>query len=426
MSHTTENNILLQLTGKQTVADVPVDELLTLTQQYPAFGAAQFLLAKKTQKEALEGRDKYAQTAALHFANPYWFHFKLYEEELMDDALPALQPVAKEVSVEDVEEIIIQGLEETLGRLDVTDIKEHVTVTKEEHLAEQPAVETINDEKAGETVAGLNQRGDAAKNIAPREDLSEQPPAEEIVNTEPGGNAAEINETAAESNFVTGPADNQSADAVSDATNPQAADNIEVATDEHPVEVEAPPSPVLAEAQAEAGIADEEEEGFFEDADSENEALMPALADSKISSLLQVQMEEFKKPVAEDTPVPIESEPYHTIDYFASQGIKLSAELQKQDHLAVKVKKFTDWLKQMKRINPTPADLGIDEATEHKVQDSAAGSNEEKEVVTETMAEVLAMQGMKEKAIQVYIKLSFLDPSKTAYFAAKIEQLKGM
>jgi len=80
----------------------------------------------------------------------------------------------------------------------------------------------------------------------------------------------------------------------------------------------------------------------------------------------------------------------------------------------------------MKRINPAPADLGIDEAAEHRVQDIAAGSNEPKEVVTEAMAEVLAMQGMTEKAIQVYIKLSFLDPSKTAYFASKIEKLKGL
>jgi hypothetical protein len=36
---------------------------------------------------------------------------------------------------------------------------------------------------------------------------------------------------------------------------------------------------------------------------------------------------------------------------------------------------------------------------------------------------VLAKQGMREKARAVYEKLSLLNPDKSAYFAAKIEQL---
>ncbi len=424
MSHTTENNILLQLTGKQTVADVPVDELIALTQQYPAFGAAQFLLAKKTQKDAHAGKDKYAQTAALHFANPYWFHFKLNEEDLMEDAVTTSQPAAKEEPAEDIEEIIIQGLEETLGQADATDTKDDVTVTEEEHLAEQPAAEASVEEEAGETPTGTTAPGVIAENATTEDEVREQSAPEGTIVETAGENVTEINEAVIEDDIAGGQADSQSGDDAIVTSLPEAEKDIDVATDEHPGETGVASVQVSTEVPG-AGPGDDEESSF-EDADSENEALMPGLADSKISSVLQEQMEAFKKPVAADAPVPIESEPYHTIDYFASQGIKLSAELQKQDHLAVKVKKFTDWLKQMKRINPTPADLGIDEATEHKVQDSAASSNEAKEVVTETMAEVLAMQGMKEKAIQVYIKLSFLDPSKTAYFASKIEQLKGM
>ena len=53
----------------------------------------------------------------------------------------------------------------------------------------------------------------------------------------------------------------------------------------------------------------------------------------------------------------------------------------------------------------------------------AAHSNETREIVTETMAEVLAMQGMAGKAAEVYRKLSLLNPDKSAYFAARIEQL---
>ena len=40
------------------------------------------------------------------------------------------------------------------------------------------------------------------------------------------------------------------------------------------------------------------------------------------------------------------------------------------------------------------------------------------------MAAVLAKQGKLAKAIELYQKLSLMNPSKSAYFAAKIEQLK--
>jgi hypothetical protein len=55
---------------------------------------------------------------------------------------------------------------------------------------------------------------------------------------------------------------------------------------------------------------------------------------------------------------------------------------------------------------------------------NAASSIEEKEVVTEAMAEVWVKQGHNEKAAEIYRKLSLQNPSKSSYFAAKIDQLK--
>jgi hypothetical protein len=54
----------------------------------------------------------------------------------------------------------------------------------------------------------------------------------------------------------------------------------------------------------------------------------------------------------------------------------------------------------------------------------AATSLADREVVTEAMAEVWEKQGEHAKAREIYRKLSLLDPSKSAYFAAKIEGLK--
>ena len=46
-------------------------------------------------------------------------------------------------------------------------------------------------------------------------------------------------------------------------------------------------------------------------------------------------------------------------------------------------------------------------------------------IITETLAELLANQGQIEKAIKMYEKLSLIFPNKSAFFAAKIEQLKS-
>ena len=41
------------------------------------------------------------------------------------------------------------------------------------------------------------------------------------------------------------------------------------------------------------------------------------------------------------------------------------------------------------------------------------------------MAEIYAMQGLTHKAIDIYEKLSLLNPDKSAIFAAKLSELKG-
>ncbi|MBA2562807.1 MAG: hypothetical protein H0V14_07815 [Chitinophagaceae bacterium] len=65
-----------------------------------------------------------------------------------------------------------------------------------------------------------------------------------------------------------------------------------------------------------------------------------------------------------------------------------------------------------------------DEYTDTKIQNIAETSNTNTEVVTEAMAEVLIKQNKLEKAIEMYVKLSLNNPSKSAYFAAKIQSLK--
>jgi hypothetical protein len=115
-------------------------------------------------------------------------------------------------------------------------------------------------------------------------------------------------------------------------------------------------------------------------------------------------------------------EPLHASDYFASQGIKLSEEALGADKLGKQLKSFTAWLKTMKKVHPDklPAD---NIATETAVQTQAEKSNFEEEIVTEPMAEAYILQNKQAKAIDIYNKLSLLNPAKSAYFATKIESL---
>jgi hypothetical protein len=167
---------------------------------------------------------------------------------------------------------------------------------------------------------------------------------------------------------------------------------------------------------------DDAEIGVFRNNNVERseEALKEEQADEKIATET-VQTTDTSIPEEEKLEIPID--PYHTVDYFASQGIKLSKDEQK-DELSRKVQSFTAWLRTMKRLQPAP------ETTTYKnIEEIFGNQHEEKsedknEVFTEAMAEVYLKQGMREKAIDIYHKLSLQNPANHHIFAARIQQIK--
>jgi hypothetical protein len=142
-------------------------------------------------------------------------------------------------------------------------------------------------------------------------------------------------------------------------------------------------------------------------------------------------------PTAEPAPFPFSLtplahdftfEPLHTVDYFASQGIKLDLDENPTDTFGKHLKSFTEWLKTMKRIHPMEGrHADLDAATEAEIQQLASSANQQRDaIVTESMAHVWVLQGKIHKAVEVYNKLSLQHPEKRAYFAAKIEQLNKL
>lgn len=157
----------------------------------------------------------------------------------------------------------------------------------------------------------------------------------------------------------------------------------------------------------------------------------PVIAASDQSTPTQPETQTTETPEPEKAVTPEEApaitfEPYHTVDYFASQGIKLSQQEATSDTLGKQLKSFTEWLKTMKRLPETVVLQPADSAVEKKVEHLAAHSLDTSDVVTESMAEVWLKQGATEKAVDVYNKLSLRNPSKSAYFAAKISAIKQL
>ena len=116
-------------------------------------------------------------------------------------------------------------------------------------------------------------------------------------------------------------------------------------------------------------------------------------------------------------------EPLHASDYFASQGIKLSEDALANDKLGKQLKSFTAWLKTMKKVHADKLP-NVTPISETAVQTQAEKSNIEEEIVTEAMAEAYILQNKNTKALEIYSKLSLINPAKSAYFAAKIDSLK--
>lgn len=164
-------------------------------------------------------------------------------------------------------------------------------------------------------------------------------------------------------------------------------------------------------------IADEAFMPAEENVDTPFEPEMPSV---KLRSILDNPADPGQN---SDSLIPIE--PLHTVDYFASQGIKISADIEGQDRLSIRLRSFTDWLKTMKKIHPEKLE-SMDQGAQSAIQHIAEHSNEAKEVVTEAMAEVFAKQGLHHKAVEVYRKLSLLNPGKRVYFAAKISKLNDL
>jgi len=409
-----QQNTLHQLTGHSSIEDTGVDELFQLTDSHPFFSVPHFFLTKKLKEEKHPAFINQLQKTTLFFNNPYWLHYQLspttqqikvlHKEEVAD---MVTEPLLKNVIEEEIANSTESFKEENIDPVSNQEIEVEATIVEEPIytepivVAELIQVEEIEEHKEEESI--VEAEITTINEVVETTEI-EQP----IAIVEP---TVELPSSASITSFAL-----------------EAAEEMEAITEQHQateniVEEPAAIEPIeIEQTIIEEPIVAIEEEFELE----ESELIETALPDEKIASILKEQLEEFKKPVTDDSILTIASERYHTVDYFASQGIKPEIDHTAQDTLSKQLRRFTDWLKHMKNVPPNNEDLGTDPELENAIQGIAQISNEAKEIVTETMAEVLVKQGKTDKAIQLYIKLSFLNPDKSAYFASKIQILKGI
>jgi hypothetical protein len=167
------------------------------------------------------------------------------------------------------------------------------------------------------------------------------------------------------------------------------------------------------------GRGGEEVEGVDFD---ENEGAFYEPAEAQTNEKIDLKVNETSTPPETNNDFEFPLTPYHTVDYFASLGIKINMESDK-DELSRKVKSFTAWLKTMKRLQPGAETVAVKDIqsilTTHKDEERQSDA-----VFTEAMAEVYLKQGLRGKAIEVYDKLSLQNPLNSHIFADKISKIK--
>jgi hypothetical protein len=450
-------HIIRHLFKADSLDEVPKERLEELVQEYPSFSIGHYLLSSKLRAEDAAGFSEETQKTNLYFPNPFWLQW-LLQNTVKENGAVKDWPVHPPVIVEKVQQepaVIAEPvvnpepfLEQEAGLADepapvimeemlragrlageqeavvedpapweegaVAGIREPEVLELEEKAAtEEGYINAEEREKAEEARAGEPGQGDFA------EEQAEKMEAQVEMQTSGTGEAM-AEEPAKElspaeqllKNILEARSLRQSLARINERMAAGARElEAPVAPPEVPVPDEAPVAEMpVAEAPAEQMSVAED-----------RPVAEPSAAEMPVAEAPTEQM-----PVA--AVAPPNEEPlftsYHTIDYFASQGIKLSLDENPDDKLGKQMKSFTDWLKIMKRLPQKDPGAVPDLAAEHQVQAIAAHSIEGKEVLTETMAEVLAKQGMREKATEVYRKLSLLNPDKSSYFAARIEQLK--
>jgi tetratricopeptide (TPR) repeat protein len=392
---------------KESLNDCSLEELQTLARQYSYFSPVQLLFTEKLRSENENLYKEQLQKLALYFSNPLWLDYLLngYKTGIMiepktgnknsiehqtavEEKKEELQTSSEEINIES-QSVTSRQAEELIHE---TENENSITEATVEERHEN--IETPNEEIfiKSETEIFEPIKGEINEQLREKSDVAEAMSNEE--------NQGTIEIPIEEINIESQPGIPEQVDKMIDETNIN---------------------------YTEANTVEANRENGEKQTEDSNTASIPEISPSPEEERSESQASMGGLPDLKEEPAETELkfEPYHTIDYFASQGIKYIPEEKPADRFGQQLKSFTEWLKILKRLPQTEIIKISNNSSEEKIQQLADHSISEGEVVTETMAEVWLKQGNKEKAIEIYNKLCLLNPDKSAYFASLAEQLKN-
>jgi len=383
-------------------------------QDYPASSLSQFLLLYHLKKNNDPRFDWQAKKTAIYLHNTYWIEFQLSKLQSGHLNNPGDNP-GETVSTEEYETPELPA-ESHSDIFEVKHSEQEWPLAVSEQIKENLPLQTESSETANEEILkeSEGQHSNQSENELIKPEITTQDLAA-AVNQQVIGDLPQQPEGAPGKReaFV----EKINDDAILNNESVEVP-FVEEAKEDF-VKDEDIPEPQLEQSN-EADLSQNEEDNFHNE-ESVFNVKIPA--DDENIFVEVKENDEVANIEEEEEEVVIPFEPLHTVDYFASQGIRLSEEALNNDQLGKQVKSFTAWLKSMKKLHPGQLPEQ-NEVIEKLIQTSSEVSNQNANVLTEAMAEVLVKQGKQEKAIEMYQKLSLMNPSKSTYFAAKIESLK--
>jgi hypothetical protein len=392
------NHTVKSLFDRENLDELPREDLHLMTIKYPYSSILQFLYTRKLQSQKDHGYAGSVAKTALYFSNPHWLHHQLRVKSKVEN-LAEKERVYRESHTQPVE--IIQETEKSV-------------IEKPEEVLIEQAIDSVPAEEETSLLSAGMVEADALNIGEKTDDELTDLAATEIVNPE---NLPEI------SSYPSAETEEEIVFESAQPNIPEADTLIPEDLPEIPVNDDLIETEQANDKNTETIISPE-----IQLVEINPTVEQPSIEESEISQAIipEIQVVSETAPAnlpSETTEIPFE--PLYAVDYFASQGIRLREEDQ-QDQLGKKLKSFTEWLKSMKKIHPEKSRDLFDAKTEASIKSEADQSNDKADVLTETMAEVLIKQGLIQKAIEVYEKLSLLDPPKSATFAAKISELKAI
>ncbi|MEI9945095.1 MAG: hypothetical protein WDN26_12865 [Chitinophagaceae bacterium] len=476
------NELVRSITGKNSLGECGVPELKQIAAQFPYFGPAQLLLAQKLKEEYSPLYENYFQKASFYSQNSLWLDLVvngsgsnttfilpspvnyLSQEPQKIETPPSEKTIAEPINREDFledeieEEQFNNGGREPIDETAISSTEEIIEPSTnqpsvdEEMIAQhdEPFIDqslepqSITEEKETDTFS--YEHGSITPVVEKEviEPLADQLPVENetIVHTDESLTEEQLQ-------TITEEKETDVSSHEPEITTPVVEEEtIEESTGQSPIEEETivQHDEPFIEQPSGTQIITEEKDNFLFAGESQAASLEPehtgnveeiiqATPEPEINTEEEIAIAEneqhpppilpqFKFEPVKDSDNALTFEPFHTVDYFASLGIRSRDEEKPKDKFSEQLKSFTDWLKTLKRL-PDNTSNTAPEMADQKVTQLAERSLDDRNIETEAMADVWEKQGNAEKAIEIYNKLSLSNPGKSSYFAAKIEQLKN-